>query len=72
MNRWCDQQKKSNLEGPASFIIQLILSLYRGLNQGSSDPEADDIPMCHHAFLLDKHLKAGATALLCFQSVTAT
>ena len=23
--------------------------LYQGLNQESSDPEADDIPMCHHA-----------------------
>ena len=24
---------------------------YQGLSQGLSDPEADDIPMCHHASL---------------------
>ena len=38
-----------NLKAPASFIIQYIFSLYQGLNLGPSDPEADDIPMCHHA-----------------------
>ena len=32
-----------NLKDPASFQIQLIFSLYLGLNQGPSDPEADDI-----------------------------
>ena len=35
-------------KGPASFIIQYIFSLYRGLNWGPSDPEADDIPMCQY------------------------
>ena len=26
-----------------------MLSLYQGLNRGPSDPEADDIPVCHCA-----------------------
>ena len=29
-----------------------MLSLYHGLNRQPSDPEADDITMCHHASLL--------------------
>ena len=32
-----------------SFLIHTIFSLYQGLNRGPSDPEADDIPMCHSA-----------------------
>ena len=29
-----------------------MISLYGGLNPGSTDPETDDIPMCHFASLL--------------------
>ena len=29
-----------------------MYSLYRGLNWGPSDPEADDKPMCHHALII--------------------
>ena len=40
-----------NLKDPAPFLIQQIICLYLGLNQGPSDPAADDIPMCHRASL---------------------
>ena len=38
-------------EGPLLrvVLILLIVSIYRGLNRGPSNPEADDIPMCHPA-----------------------
>ena len=41
------------LKDPPSFIIEKMFSLYPGLNRVPSDPEADDIPMCNHASLLN-------------------
>ena len=32
-----------------SFLFQIIVSLYWGLSLGPSDPEVNDIPMCHRA-----------------------
>ena len=32
------------------IITSIHLSLYQGFNQGPSDPEANNIPMCHRAF----------------------
>ena len=37
------------IKDPASFLIQLIFSLYQGLKRGPSGPKADDKPMCRHA-----------------------
>ena len=44
-----------NLKDPASFLIQLIFSLYQGSIWGHSDPEADDTPMCHQASLIARN-----------------
>ena len=40
-----------NLKDCTAFLIQLIFSLYWGLNLKPSDPLTDDIPMCHCAYL---------------------
>ena len=45
------------LKDPTLFLIQLISSLYQGLNWGLSDHEADDIPMCYVASLLKFNLR---------------
>ena len=36
-----------------------MFSLFQGLNQGPSDPDADDIPMCYHASLIAVNLYFG-------------
>ena len=40
---------------PGQWLVAKITPIHkndrRGLTQGPSDPEADDIPMCHHASL---------------------
>ena len=41
-----------NIKGPAQFLYSNFFSLYRDLNWRASDPEADDIPMCHRASLV--------------------
>ena len=46
-----------NLKDPASFIIRYIFSVYQGLNWGPSDPETDDVPMCHRASLREREKK---------------
>ena len=38
------------------FLIQLIFSVYRGLNRGPSEPEADNIPIGHHASMVAEKL----------------
>ena len=40
-----------NRKDPASFMIRGNFSLYQGKDWGPLDPEADEIPMCHHAFI---------------------
>ena len=40
-----------NLIGSALFLIWYIFSLYCCLNWGPSDPEANDVPICHRASL---------------------
>ena len=37
------------------FLILYIFNLFQSLNLGLSDPEADDIPMCHRASLFMIH-----------------
>ena len=40
-----------------------MFSLYQGLNQGSSDLETDEIPMCYCASLIEEEL---LIYLMCF------
>ena len=48
-----------NLKDPHHFCFKKLLRLYWGLNQGPSDLEADDIPMCLHASLISWKLLQG-------------
>ena len=50
----CDKSNPPNnlnLKDPTSFFMQLIFRPFQGWNRGPSDPEADDVPMCHRASL---------------------
>ena len=40
-----------NLKDPTSFCMQSIFRPFQGWNLEPSDPEADDVPICHRGSL---------------------